>query len=67
MFSSLAEVNDASILTFTKSNNIFAGETYEFKVIAVNSIGESIASTILSILAAQVPDAPTDLVKLSSD
>jgi hypothetical protein len=40
---------------------------YDFKVIAVNSIGDSLASPILDILAAQVPAAPLEVVKYSAD
>ena len=38
-----------------------AGATYNFKVAAINGIGKSILSSALSILAATIPDPPTNL------
>jgi titin len=56
-----------SDLSFAKSNNILGGVTYEFKVVAVNIVGDSESSPALSILAAQVPTAPLNLHMLSAD
>jgi titin len=67
VFSTLATLNDADQLVFSKTNNIHYGITYDFKVVAVNSVGDSVPSPILEILAAQPPNAPLNLVKYSSD
>ena len=37
------------------------GSIYQFKVIANNSVGPSLDSNIVSILAGKVPDAPINL------
>jgi hypothetical protein len=52
VFSSLTTISDLSSLTFAKSNNILGGVTYGFQVVAVNVVGDSVASLTLSILAA---------------
>ena len=39
------------------------GNTYVFKVQASNSVGLSVSSSAFSIIAATVPDAPTDFVR----
>jgi hypothetical protein len=44
---------------FTTAANLIPGETYSFKVTARNTVGSSDDSSIISILAAQIPDAPT--------
>jgi titin len=48
---------------FTKDNThipeLVPGEYYQFKVSAINSIGESVISDPVSIIASTVPDAPT--------
>lgn len=41
---------------------VVSGRTYKFQVIARNSVGPSAASAVLTILAAQKPEAPTNLV-----
>lgn len=51
-FSTLTTITDLNDLTFSKSNNILGGITYEFKVVAVNIVGDSEASPALAILAA---------------
>jgi len=51
-FSQLATISDLSNLTFTKTNNILGGLTYEFKVVAVNIVGDSEPSAALAVLAA---------------
>ncbi len=38
-----------------------AGVTYSFKVTARNSVGTSLQSATLAVLAAKVPDAPLSL------
>jgi hypothetical protein len=41
--------------------SITAGETYSFKVTARNTVGSSLESVPVSILAAKPPDSPTNL------
>ena len=41
-----------------------AGNTYQFKAISRTSYGESVESEVLSVLVAQVPDAPLSLVEI---
>jgi hypothetical protein len=40
---------------------LVAGETYSFKVTARNSVGDSLPSESIAILAAKPPDAPVEL------
>jgi hypothetical protein len=40
---------------------LIAGETYQFKVTSRNSVGDSVESDAISILAAKAPDAPINL------
>jgi hypothetical protein len=54
-------------LVFSKTTSIVGGVTYEFKIVATNVIGDSVASISLPILAAQVPSAPQSLVKYFAD
>jgi hypothetical protein len=52
-FSTLTTITEnLDDLSFSKNNNILGGITYEFKVIAVNIVGDSVASPAVSILAA---------------
>ena len=44
--------------SFTTSTQLTAGVYYQFKVIAVNNIGDSDPSIAVSIIAATVPDEP---------
>lgn len=46
------------VLTYTKNTGLTVGNTYTFKVSAVNAIGESSLSGGVAIIAAQVPSAP---------
>ena len=46
-FSSLITLTDLSDLKFAKSDNILGGVTYDFKVVAVNIVGDSEASPAL--------------------
>ena len=39
-------------LSFTKTSNVLGGVTYEFRIIAVNIIGDSLQSLSLAVLAA---------------
>lgn len=47
-----------SITSFTTSTTLIPGTTYKFYVTATNSVGTSAPSSVLSVLAAKVPDAP---------
>jgi hypothetical protein len=47
------------------TNQIIAGVTYQIRVSAYNDVGESSQSAALSIMAARVPNAPTN-VQMSS-
>lgn len=66
-FSTLTTITDLDNLSFSKSNNILGGITYEFKVIAVNIVGDSPASPALAILAAQPPTEPLNVLELAKD
>ena len=46
---------------FITTATLTPGVTYSFKVTARNTVGSSDYSSIISILAAQIPDAPTQL------
>ena len=49
---------------YTQSENITTGDYYQFRVTAINSVGNSDYSSDFSIIAATVPvDAPNDLVR----
>jgi titin len=54
-FSTIHTQIDLSSLSFTKSDNIQAGKTYEFRIIASNAVGDSDPSDSTAILAAAVP------------
>lgn len=43
------------------------GVTYQFKVLAVNEIGEGSFSTVSSFIAAEVPGEPRSVAKASAD
>lgn len=51
-FSTLATYTNFATLEFTQSSGITAGATYEFRIIAVNGVGNSSASTSVAIKAA---------------
>lgn len=48
-------------LYYTTSVSLTSGTTYSFKITARNSVGNSVESAVLAVLAAKVPDAPTAL------
>lgn len=52
-------------LTYTKSSGLTSGLTYKFRVTASNSIAESVASSVLSVIAASAPAAPSGLYVIS--
>jgi hypothetical protein len=52
VFTVLSTQSDLSNLSFTKTSNIAGGVTYEFKIIAINIVGDSLSSSALAILAA---------------
>ena len=47
-----------STTSFTTSTTLIPGTTYKFYVTATNSVGTGAPSSVLSVLAAKVPDAP---------
>jgi hypothetical protein len=57
---------DAVTLSYQQTG-LIAGETYKFKVIANNFIGDSPASTEVAIIAATVPLQPQAPLKVSAD
>lgn len=67
VFTVLSTQSDLSNLSFTKTSNIQGGVVYEFKIVAINIVGNSLASPALAILAAQPPTAPRNLVKYIAD
>jgi hypothetical protein len=67
VFSVLSTQSDLSNLNYSKTNQIVGGITYEFRIIAINIVGESVPSNSLAVLAAAVPTAPQNLVKYTAD
>ena len=53
--------NAVTDLFYLTTVPLTAGTTYKFKVTASNSVGSSLDSEVISILAAKVPDAPINL------
>jgi len=51
-------------LFYRTTVTLTAGKTYVFKVRAVNSVGSSVDSATLSVLAAKHPDAPVSLANV---
>lgn len=49
-------------LSYTTTAALVKGTTYYFQILARNSVGFSLPSTTLSVLAAQVPNLPTNFV-----
>ena len=49
--------------SYTYSENITAGATYSVRVKAEDELGFGPYSSTLDIIAAAVPDSPTDLVR----
>lgn len=58
---------DADTLSFVKSTGLSTGDPYKFKVLAINSIDKGdLSAESVPILAAKVPERPTDLAVVSS-
>ena len=57
---------DASI-TFYTAISLTRGTTYKFKVAALNVVNDGPATATVSIIAAQAPGVPTDIVRLTND
>jgi len=54
-------------VTFTASSGLTPGNIYEFKVSALNAIGEGAQSIEQAFIAAEYPGAPQDVEKKSAD
>lgn len=52
VFTTITTQTDLTQLYFIKTTGITGGLTYEFRIIAINVVGESAASPVLAILAA---------------
>jgi hypothetical protein len=59
-------VLDSAVTTrhYLTTVSLTAGTTYRFKVTARNTVGSSVESAELSVLAAKLPDAPVNLVNV---
>jgi len=57
-------VSGVTDLFYQTTITLTAGTTYVFKVRAVNSVGSSVDSVTLSVLAAKHPDAPIALANV---
>jgi hypothetical protein len=51
-------INRADIRTFTVLNGVNKSLSYNFKVLAINDVGESQESPVLTCFIAVVPSAP---------
>lgn len=56
----------SGLLQYTKSSDLIRGETYNFKVMAVNAVGISVPSSALALIAAQEPLTPNAPIKVSA-
>ena len=56
----------SGLLQYTKSGDLIQGETYNFKVMAVNAVGISVPSSALALIAAQEPLTPNAPIKVSA-
>jgi len=56
--------SDVTDLFYQTTVALTAGITYLFKVRAVNTVGSSVDSVTLSVLAAKHPDAPVSLANV---
>ena len=57
--------NDAYIggTSLTATTGITAGSTYNFQIAATTNYGSSTFTSVFSIIAATIPDPPTDLTR----
>jgi len=60
------QFNDKQILSYSETT-VVLGKIYTFQISAFNLYGEGPLSTPLSLIAARVPDAPTDVRLVHSD
>jgi hypothetical protein len=66
-FSILSTNSNLSNLVYSKDTGIVGGAVYEFKIVALNIVGQSNASPSLAVLAAEPPSEPLNLVKFIAD
>jgi len=59
--------NAVTDLFYLTTVPLTAGTTYKFKVTARNSVGSSLDSAAVSILAAKLPDAPINLANVPAN
>jgi hypothetical protein len=67
MNGSLVGTTSSPTVTYTQTASLVVGNTYLFTVSAVNPVGEGSQSASVSIIAAQVPSAPSAPTKKSSN
>lgn len=60
-YSDLVVTVDANTLSY-EATALTSGTTYEFRVYARNQFGDSLPSSELQLLAAYIPDVPTNVV-----
>jgi hypothetical protein len=58
-FTSLDNSIDSSTFKYTISSGLTSGDSYRFKVTAYNDVG-SVIGNIITVIAANVPDTPTN-------
>jgi hypothetical protein len=52
------QISETTSLFYTKSADVVTGKTYNFRVVAVNAVGDSSASVSLPVIASDYPQAP---------
>lgn len=66
-FNDVTATGTLSGLTFTTASNLTTGQTYRFKIIANNAVGQSPESPqSLALMAAILPTAPQSLSKVAA-
>ena len=53
--------------TFGQAENLTPGTSYSFKVLATNEVGSGQATDPVTLIAAEAPGVPSDIVRLSFD